>query len=185
MPSSLIPPPPPDYRYLNWINIKYISAVAQLGTLPSQNLTDIFWDQCQYATWFFPPWHRGYLVAIENILRDIIINQLKGPAVWALPFWNYLDQSPLYPEYKIHTAFTLAILPDNTENPLLVSERYGPNGEGNIFVQVGQDIQTDANDECQWDKIYSETSPPAQPGPGDLFGYFYGGGETGFMHSGG
>jgi tyrosinase len=167
----------PRYTYLNWKNIKYISASAQIGTVPSTKITDLFWDQCQHATWFFPPWHRGYLVALENILRDII-TQLKGPAAWALPYWNYLGQSTEYTESDIPPAFTMQELPDGTPNPLFVAERYGPN------VEVGND-EYQANDQCQWDTIYSEAAPPAKPGPGDLFGYFYGGGETGFLHAGG
>jgi tyrosinase len=179
LPGSVIPPPPPppDYTYLNWINITYIPPSAKLSTLPSQRLTDLFWDQCQHGTWFFPPWHRGYVVALENILRGIIINQLNGPSDWALPYWNYLNQSTQYAEYNIPPAFTLKNLPDGTSNPLFVPERYGPN------VQVGNGANF-ANDEGQWDTIYSESSPPANPGPGDLYGYFYGGGETGFEHGG-
>lgn len=174
LPTSLLPPP---YQYLNWKNIKYISPAAQIGTTPSTKLTNLFWDQCQHATWFFPPWHRGYLVAIENTLRDII-NLLKGPSDWALPYWNYLNQSTVYAEYNIPPAFTVQLLPDGTPNPLYVPERYG----STIEVGNGEFL---ANDICQWDTIYSEASPPDKPGPGDLFGYFYGGGETGFVHQGG
>ncbi|SFW76397.1 tyrosinase family protein [Chitinophaga sancti] len=168
-----IPPPPPlpDYTYLNWVNISYISPTAQLNTLPSQNLITLFWNQCQHGTWYFLPWHRGYLVAIENILRDIIVNQLNGPADWALPYWNYLNKS----ENKIPPAFTAQFLPDNTPNPLLVPQRYG------LRVDVGN-RENEANDECQWDTIFSEDSTPAQPGPGDIYGYYYGGGETEFSH---
>ena len=174
----------PNYLYLNWKNITYIPQAAGLNAPPSSNLTDLFWDQCQHGTWFFPPWHRGYLVALEHILRGIIINQYKGPEDWALPYWNYLNQSTASAQSQIPPEFTVADLPDGTPNPLFVPERFGPDGNGNIYVQVGQDIQTDVTDECQWDTIYSETSPPPQPGPGDLFGYFYGGAETGFSHDG-
>ena len=173
----------PQYLYLNWVNITYIPSSAQLGTVPPQNQTDLFWDQCQHGSWFFPPWHRGYLVALENILRDIIVNQLEGPSDWALPYWNYLNQSGTNSEFDIPPAFMDDSLPDGTPNPLHVPERYGPTGDGSVFVQVGQDIQTDANDECQWDTIYSESSTPAPLSTGNLFGYYYGGAETGFSHS--
>ncbi len=172
LPSSVIPPPPPppDYTYLNWVNITYIPPSAQLGTLPSTSLTNLFWDQCQHATWFFAPWHRGYLVALENILRDIITaTSLNGPSDWALPYWNYLSQSTQYPEDKIPPAFTAKNLPDGTPNPLFVPERYGPTGDGNVYVEVGNG-RYEANDECQWDTIYTDS---------------YGGDETGFNHSGG
>lgn len=173
----------PNYQYLNWKNISYIAPSANLSEVPSDNLVDLFWDQCQHGTWFFPPWHRGYLVALENILRDIITGQFSGPSDWSLPYWNYLNQSATFSEFKIPPAFTETMLPDNTPNPLYVPERYGPQGNSDIYVQVGQDIQSDANDECQWDKIFSENSSGVN-GPGDLFGFFYGGGETNFEHSG-
>ncbi len=172
----------PQYLYLNWKNIRYIPSSAQLGNLPSQNLTNLFWDQCQHGTWYFPPWHRGYLVALENILRDIITNNLNGPADWALPYWNYLNQTETPQQFKIPPAFLTQNLPDGTPNPLYVPERYGPDGDGSIYVQVGQDMETSANDECQWDKIYSE-SAPGPIGAGNQYGYYYGGQETGFMHS--
>lgn len=172
----------PRYLYLNWTNISYIPSSAQLGTHPPQSQTNLFWDQCQHGTWFFPPWHRGYLVALENILRDIII-QLNGPTDWALPYWNYLNQSPTNSEYKIPPAFMAGSLPDGTPNPLYVPERYGPKGDNDIYVEVGEDIETSANDECQWDTIYSESATPAPQGTGNLFGYYFGGEETGFSHS--
>jgi tyrosinase len=161
-------------QYLNWKNITYIGAAANLGTVPSSTLTNLFWDQCQHGTWFFPPWHRGYLVALENILRSII-TQLNGPSNWGLPYWNYLSQSTQYTESNIPPAFTVPTLPDNTPNPLYVPERYGSN------VQVGNGPNS-ANDLCQWDTIYNEGASKSPIGPGDLYGYFYGGGETGFEH---
>lgn len=178
LPGSVYPEP---YQYLNWKNVRYIGAAANLNTVPSSTLTTLFWDQCQHGTWFFPPWHRGYLVALENILRTVIsklvISQVNGPSDWALPYWNYLNQSAKYAEYNIPPAFTLATLPDNTPNPLYVPERYGST------VQVGNE-ENSANDQCQWDTIYDDGAIQQQPGPGDLNGYFYGGGETGFSHGG-
>lgn len=161
----------PRYTYLNWTNISYISKSANLNNLPSKPQLSLFWDQCQHGTWFFPPWHRGYLVALENILRKIITTQLNGPTEWALPYWNYLNQSTKYSESNIPPAFTVIKLPDGTPNPLFVSERYGLN------IEVGQNMDgTDANDECQWDKVYESASQ------GGLYDYYYGGGETGFNH---
>lgn len=37
-----------------------------------------FWDQCQHQTWFFPPWHRGYLLALEAQIRADVV-KLGGP----------------------------------------------------------------------------------------------------------
>ena len=175
LPESVLPLPP-DLQYLKWINIKYIPSAAKLNKLPSTKLVDLFWGQCQHGTWFFPPWHRGYLVALENILRDIIINQLKGPADWALPYWNYLNQSAANPESNIPPAFTTKLLPDNTSNPLLVAERYG----AKIDIGTGKN---EANDLCQSDTIYNDGSTEF-PHDGNHTGYFYGGGETGFEPGG-
>lgn len=175
----LLKPPPPNRAYLNWNKIAYIPSSAKLNTPPPQKTTDLFWNQCQHATWFFPPWHRGYLVALENILRGIITNQLNGPSSWALPYWNYLELSKN--ENIIPPAFTnlYPLLPDGTPNPLIVPERYGPQGNGNVYVEVGYDDDPngvpEANDVCQWDTIYSGSD-----------NNFYGGGETNsFNHGGG
>ena len=130
---------------------------------PSQALIDQYWSQCQHGTWFFPPWHRGYLYAIENILRGIIQN-LNGPADWALPYWNYFGPAN---EYQIPPAFTQKKMPDGTPNPLFVNARYGPNGDGNIFIPIPPIAQT-----CQQDTVYTGIHPR-----------HYGGDVTGFDHS--
>jgi hypothetical protein len=173
----------PTY-YPNWTKITSIPASANLNSLPPQNQISLFWNQCQHGTWFFQPWHRGYLVALENILRSIIIEK-NGPADWALPYWNYLNQSTTYKEYQIPPAFTAKFLPDGvTPNPLYVPERYGPNGDSNVYIPVGPSMQgAVANDECQWDTNYSD--PQNSQGSPNNYGYFYGGQQTGFSHSNG
>ena len=47
-----------------------------------------FWNQCQHGSWYFLPWHRGYLLAFEANIRAAVV-QLGGPDDWALPYWNY------------------------------------------------------------------------------------------------
>lgn len=47
-----------------------------------------FWDQCQHQTWYFLPWHRAYLAAFEAIVAKTV-EELGGPAEWALPYWDY------------------------------------------------------------------------------------------------
>src|SRR5690348_12431538 len=56
--------------------------------LPTQGTRDLYWDQCQHGSWYFLPWHRGYLMALEAQLRADIVS-LGGPADWALPYRNY------------------------------------------------------------------------------------------------
>jgi len=176
----------PPTGYPNWTDISYIPPGANLSALPPQNVYQTFWDQCQHGSWFFPPWHRGYLVALENLLRTIIVEELGGPSDWALPYWNYLSQAAPGNQNQIPPAFTVKTLPDGSPNPLYVPQRYGPNGDGNVYIEVGPDNPNNpkANDECQLDTIYSESSP-GQPGTGNLYGYYYGGQETGFSHSNG
>jgi tyrosinase len=60
------------------------------------------WNQCQHQSWYFPPWHRGYLLALEAQIRADVIH-LGGPPTWALPYWNYLGPRD---EFKIPPAFT-------------------------------------------------------------------------------
>lgn len=91
--------------------------------LPTAQVQATYWRQCQHGTWFFVPWHRGYLVAIESILRAEIIAQ-GGPQDWALPFWDYSDTTNPNAAY-MPPAFERTHLPDGSVNPLYVAQRYG------------------------------------------------------------
>lgn len=155
-------PGAPPTGYPNWGKIPAPPNVPT-KPLPSKALIAQYWDQCQHAGWFFPPWHRGYLYSIENILRGII-KGLGCNYEWALPYWNYFGPGN---QYKIPPAFTQTKLPDGTPNPLYVKARFGPNGDGNIFIPLAS---WNINQQCQQDTVYT----------GDTG--FYGGGETGFDH---
>ncbi|GEP40876.1 tyrosinase family protein [Brevifollis gellanilyticus] len=131
------------------------------------------WDQCQHGTWYFVPWHRGYLMALEAQLRQDIV-AAGGPATWALPYWNYF-QNPQMPGDFAATTLP-ATLPDGSPfpaglggqtNPLYVTDRYGPDGDGNIYIPQGG-ISAD----CLNDSTYTGTS--ANGG--------FGGGITTFSH---
>jgi tyrosinase len=132
-------PAPPGYTYLKWQNIASLPQ-NQLKVLPPQSQRDTFWRQCTHSSWFFLPWHRGYLAALENLLRDIIVNELKGPSDWALPYWNYLkvkeEQNQVPPAFKQEKL-------DGVPNPLFVPERYGNNF-------------SDLNDNCQAETDFSK-----------------------------
>ncbi|MGV9709935.1 DUF7868 domain-containing protein [Gordonia sp. NPDC003424] len=79
------------------------------------------WDQCEHFTWHFLPWHRAYLHHFERLVRDEI-RRLGGPDDWALPFWNYSDDTR--PEVRfLPPAFRAQQLPDGTPNPLFDARR--------------------------------------------------------------
>lgn len=97
-----------------------------------------YWDQCQHQTWFFTPWHRGYLLALEAQVRADVI-ALGGPKTWALPYWDYFGDTKQYKQYRIPPAFTQPKMPDGTVNPLYVAARYGPDNSGtDIYVPTPQ-----------------------------------------------
>ncbi|HET9210446.1 MAG TPA: tyrosinase family protein [Thermoanaerobaculia bacterium] len=136
--------------------------------LPSASDQDKYWDQCQHQSWYFPPWHRGYLLALEAQLRADIIS-LGGPSDWALPYWDYFETG----QDAIPPAFTQETLPDGNPNPLFVTARYGPNNDGNIFVPMPP-----VNQNSMSNTLYTGSNAATKP-PG------FGGPQTGFSHSGG
>lgn len=138
--------------------------------LPPQPVQDQYWDQCQHQSWYFPPWHRGYLLALEAQIRAEISNLPNPPDTWALPYWNYLGGGI---ENQIPPAFMLQTLPDGSPNPLYVTARYGPNNNGNVYVPIPP-----VNEDCMGNDIYTG-SDDVTPPPG------FGGPDTGFNHGGG
>lgn len=103
-----------------WRPLGYVSAT---NPAPSQAVQDDVWIQCQHFSWYFLPWHRGYLSAFEQIVRAAIV-ELGGPAQWALPYWDYNDQSN--PKARsLPPCFWAKKLPDGSKNPLLVAQRFG------------------------------------------------------------
>src|SRR5215204_3164918 len=53
--------------------------LAQNEPVPSNSVQGRFMNQCQHQSWYFLPWHRGYVSAVEQILRDAVV-QAGGPA---------------------------------------------------------------------------------------------------------
>jgi len=109
----------------------YISGPPAVPTtpLPDSKTVSTYWNQCQHQSWFFLPWHRGYLLALEAQLREDIVAQ-GGPSTWALPYWDYFGPGN---EFDIPKAFTEKALPDGTPNPLFVTARYGPYADNVVF----------------------------------------------------
>lgn len=157
-----------DKEFPGWA---YIPGPPTVPTTPapSQAIQDQFWNQCQHQSWYFAPWHRGYLIALEAQIREAIIS-LGGPSDWALPYWNYFGTDN---QYKIPPAFTLENLPDGSPNPLYVDARFGPKNDGHIYVEIPP-----LSEACQNNTVYTGSNANT-PSPG------YGGPATGFWHGGG
>lgn len=172
------PPQFPDWGF--------IQGPPQVPTspLPTQANQELFWNQCQHGTWYFLPWHRGYLMALEAQLRADIIS-LGGPEDWALPYWDYFGTSGK--QYEMPPAFAQKTL-DGEPNPLYVAMRYGPEGEGVIYVatpaweaaqpQPADPVFGSVTSECLANDLFTG-SDTRTPLPG------FGGPVSGFEHSGG
>jgi tyrosinase len=112
---------------------KQIEQWSPREAMPATADVQTFWEQCQHASWYFLPWHRGYLIAFEAQIRAAI-KTLGGPAdSWALPYWNYFKPN----QNLLPKAFASPDWPDgNGNNPLFVTQRYGPDGDGNVYVDL-------------------------------------------------
>jgi len=77
-----------------------------------------FWAECQHGSSFFLPWHRMYVLHFERIVAKHV-EDLNGPADWALPYWSYTTSDPrtlsLPPQFRNPTR------PDGTPNHLYVA----------------------------------------------------------------
>lgn len=161
-----------SWRFYGAIHGIYPELWKQLGYLsssdPAPKKDDInrFWKQCQHGSWYFLPWHRGYLLAFEANIRAAI--KPGGPADWALPYWNYCKPN----QFKLPPAFASPDWPDGKgNNPLFVRQRYGPNNDGNIYVPLDR-VDLDA----MTDPDFTGVASGGDPG--------FGGVDTGFEHGG-
>ena len=147
-----------------WQQLGYLGPTDQR---PSVALIKQFWAQCQHGSWYFFPWHRGYVLAFEANIRAAVV-QLGGPADWALPYWNYFRPN----EAALPPAFASPDWPDGTgDNPLFVQPRYGPDGDGKVYVPLDQ-----VNLNAMGDPDFTGVSSGGSPG--------FGGVDTGFSHGG-
>ncbi|MCM3882505.1 tyrosinase family protein [Frankia sp. R82] len=146
-----------------WRQLGYLGASDRL---PSDALRRRFWAQCQHGSWNFLPWHRGYLLAFEQVVRAEIV-RLGGPADWALPYWDYFKPG----QNALPPAFARPDWPDGGTNPLFVPARYGPAGDGKVFVPLNN-----VNLRAMNERAFTGVSNGASPG--------FGGVDTGFSHSG-
>ncbi|HSD45956.1 MAG TPA: tyrosinase family protein [Pyrinomonadaceae bacterium] len=165
---------PTSWRYQAAIH-DYVDGFDPLATaadvLPSPDEQQRFWAQCQHFTWFFIPWHRMYLAFFEQIVAKTV-ESLGGPSDWALPYWNYSDDSN--PQARLlPPAFRATELPDGSPNPLRVEER-------GIGVNEGEEFAFDSDVDlvtCLTEGDFISAPFGGDPG--------FGGRRTGFNHSGG
>jgi tyrosinase len=114
---------------------RHLAAIHAIRMRPSERPPGTRWDQCEHGSWFFLPWHRGYLYHFEKIVRAAVVSA-GGPDDWALPYWDYSD--PSRPDTRrLPPAFRAATLPSGEPNPLRVPQR-GPG------VNDGGSLTTDA-----------------------------------------
>src|SRR5271156_2883717 len=81
-----------------WRQLGYLDAADHL---PTSGDVKTFWKQCQHGSWYFLPWHRGYLIAFEANIRAAFAGLPGAPTDWALPYWNYFKpgQNQLPPAF--------------------------------------------------------------------------------------
>jgi tyrosinase len=147
-----------------WQTLGYLKAGDQL---PPPAVQAEFWKQCQHGSWYFLPWHRGFVLAFEANIRAAVV-QLKGPADWALPYWNYFKPG----QNALPAEFASPTWPDPGPNPLYVKQRYGPNNDSNVYVPMDGSINLDEMSDPDFTGVASGGSPG------------FGGVDTGFSHSG-
>ena len=147
-----------------WQQYGYLAAS---DTPPSSSDMQKYWRQCQHGSWYFLPWHRGYLIALEAIIRDAVV-KAGGPADWAIPYWNYFKPG----QNALPPAFASKDWPDGTgDNPLFVEQRYGPNNDGDVFVPMDE-----VNLDALGDGEFTGDANGGSTG--------FGGIDTGFSHGG-
>jgi len=172
-----------DPNAFPWRNIPSPPGVPTTP-LPNSAVYQQYWDQCQHQSWYFPPWHRGYLMALEEQIRTIVMNLPNPPSTWALPYWDYFGPGN---QFNIPPAFTQQKLPDGSPNPLYVSARFGPDSDGNIYVPTPEGKKQHPGDpnfgdgtvtqDCMSESEYTSGDDGIPPG--------FGGAPTAFSHQGG
>ena len=147
-----------------WQEVGQLTAADQH---PSQTLKDTFWSQCQHGSWYFLPWHRGYVLALEANIRAEVL-AAGGPSDWALPYWDYFGPG----QAALPPAFASPDWPDGVgDNPLFVEHRYGREGDGNVVVRTDLLNLAALNDPS-----FTGVSSGGSTG--------FGGVDTGFSHGG-
>jgi tyrosinase len=149
------------------------SIAAPGEALPSAADQRKFWSQCQHGSWYFLPWHRGYLAAFEQIVRAAVV-RLGGPADWALPYWDMRRTA----WQKLRPEFLVQRMPDGTRNPLFVPQRRPGWQTGSVGIQPsGVDLS-----QLLVEPQFGGTTAGGAPGfGGPRTDFFHGPGVTGAL----
>jgi tyrosinase len=134
-----------------------------------------YWHQCQHGVWYFLPWHRGYIGYFEKLVRKTIVT-LGGPADWALPYWNYSDQSNANTRL-MRPEFLDPTLPDGTPNALVSHIRRGAHKPVTTLIGQAGDFGIGPKQfslDCLNRKAFNDTSSALD----------FGGTASGFLHEG-
>jgi tyrosinase len=153
----------------SWVYLAAIHNVRQGVAMPPG--AGRHWRQCQHQSWFFLPWHRGYLACFEAIV-GATVEELGGPADWALPYWDYSEPLSRQPMARhIPPPFRNRTLPGGATNFLWAPRAQAPDGD---FGFTDEAVSLDALD------VATFTSAGLQPGfGGPNTGFNLGGGDNG------
>jgi tyrosinase len=113
----------------------YRAGVAKLRALDPGNplnwlnQADIHRNHCPHGNWYFVPWHRAYVAAVEALIADV-----TGQADFAMPYWNWSVDRILPPAVAAAEIGGVA-------NPLYDATRTMQPGEtlGEVLQQWGID----------------------------------------------
>jgi tyrosinase len=112
----------------------YAKAVDILKKLPIndfrrwENLAKVHVDFCPHGNWFFLPWHRAYLLMLENIIREV-----TNTPEFTLPYWDWTKDT------QIPTPFWKGTLNDMTrlvtQNDTISTESTGQPVIGDVMKE--------------------------------------------------
>jgi tyrosinase len=100
----------------------YRAAVRYMRSLPSTDRrswayqVSIHNNWCPHRNWYLLPWHREYLLALENIIRGLSTAKVPNASKFAMPYWNWTNHGTLPPAFTASTS-------GGTPNPLYNSTR--------------------------------------------------------------
>lgn len=124
-------------------NISWASFANIHGDTPSH------FNLCPHRNWYFLPWHRGYLLMYERVVR-----QLTGNNDFALPYWDWTAERHL-PEAYSNPTFNGQ--PNALFEPMRTVQPTDTLGDGSVGQGVINQILSEAPFET-----FGSTRPPGQ-----------------------